>query len=125
MSKSIKSIGMDVHRDSIAVAIADSTGGEARFLGEVVPTAEGLRGLVNRLVTKGTQLSFCYEAGPCGYGLYRTLKQWGHECSAVAPSLIPRKPGDRVKTDRHDGLSLARLHRAGELTSVWVPGIEQ
>ena len=66
-------------------------------------------------------LSFCYEAGPCGYGVHRQLSSLGLDCLVVAPALIPRKAGDRVKTDRRDSLSLARLHRAGELTAVWVP----
>ena len=69
----------------------------------------------------GKPLAFCYEAGPCGYGVYRQLTGLGHRCDVVAPSLIPRKPGDLVKTDRRDATLLARLHRAGELTPVWVP----
>ena len=69
----------------------------------------------------GRPLAFCYEAGPCGYGVYRQLTSLGHRCDVVAPSLIPMKPGDRVKTDRRDATMLARLHRAGELTPVWVP----
>jgi transposase len=77
--------------------------------------------LVRRLRKEGVRLSFCYEAGPCGYGLHRQLLDLGQDCQVVAPSLIPRKPGDRVKTDRRDSLNLARLHRAGELTAVWVP----
>ena len=70
-------------------------------------------------------VSFCYEAGPCGYGIYRQITRLGHDCAVVAPSLIPTKPGDRVKTDRRGSEALARLHRAGELTAVWVPGPEQ
>jgi transposase len=66
-------------------------------------------------------LRFCYEAGPCGYGIQRQIAASGHECVVVAPSLIPRRAGDRVKTDRRDAASLAKLHRAGELTAVWVP----
>lgn len=77
--------------------------------------------MLKRLKKDALRLSFCYEAGPCGYGLYRQLVSLGQDCQVVAPSLIPRKPGDRVKTDRRDSLTLARLHRAGELTSVWVP----
>ena len=77
--------------------------------------------LADRLARKGGVLSFCYEAGPCGYGVYRHLRGLGHDCVEVAPSLIPRRPGDRVKTDRRDAVNLARLHRAGELTPVWVP----
>ena len=125
MKKSTKFIGMDVHRDSISVAVAPGDGAEVRFLGDVGPGSDDLRRLVRKLARGGSRLSFCYEAGPCGYGLYRTLTDWGHECAVVAPSLIPRKAGERVKTDRRDGLSLARLHRAGELTAVWVPELEQ
>ena len=77
--------------------------------------------LAERLGRRGERLRFCYEAGPCGYGLHRLLSRLGHDCAVVAPSLIPKKPGDRVKTNRRDAAMLARLHRAGELTSVWVP----
>ncbi|WP_048880793.1 IS110 family transposase, partial [Acidocella aminolytica] len=69
----------------------------------------------------GHELRFCYEAGPCGYGIQRQIAAAGHECIVVAPSLIPKKPGDRIKTDRRDANDLAKLHRAGELTAVWVP----
>lgn len=79
------------------------------------------RKLVERLAASGARLRFCYEAGPCGYGLHRQLVEMGHDCIVVAPSLIPLKAGDRVKTDRRDALMLAKLHRAGELTAVWVP----
>lgn len=125
MKKCSKFIGMDVHRDSISVAVAEGDGGEVRYWGNIHPTPEGLRDLVRKLSRDGHDLAFCYEAGPCGYSLYRTLSQWGQECAVVAPSLIPRKAGERVKTDRRDGMTLARLHRAGELTPVWVPGVEQ
>ena len=81
--------------------------------------------LVKTLTAKGDVVSFCYEAGPCGYGIYRQLTELGQACAVVAPSLLPTKPGDRVKTDRRDSESLARLHRAGELTPVWVPAQEQ
>jgi len=77
--------------------------------------------MVARLAKSGRRLSFCYEAGPCGYGLHRLLTGSGHECVVVAPSLIPIKAGDRVKTDRRDARMLAKLHRAGELTALWVP----
>jgi transposase len=77
--------------------------------------------LVGQLKKGGARLSFCYEAGPCGYGIYRQLRELQHDCQVVAPSSIPKKAGDRVKTDRRDSLSLARLHRAGELTAVAVP----
>ena len=79
--------------------------------------------MAGRLVRPGRRLSFCYEAGPCGYGLHRLLTGLGHDCAVIAPSLIPVKAGDRVKTDRRDALMLAKLHRAGELTAVWVPDV--
>ncbi|MCP4995369.1 MAG: transposase [Gammaproteobacteria bacterium] len=84
-----------------------------------------VRKLLKRLNPDGEVLNFCYEAGPCGYELYRQLKGLGHECNVVAPSLIPCKARERIKTDRRDGLKLARLHRSGELTAVWVPDAEQ
>jgi transposase len=108
-------------RNAIAVAVAEGDGGEVRFFGEIVNTPEALDKLVKQLSKADAQLSFCYEAGPCGYGIHRQLRALGLDCQVVAPSLIPRKAGDRVKTDRRDALSLARLHRAGELTAVWVP----
>lgn len=77
--------------------------------------------MVKKLSKNGGKLHFCYEAGPTGYGLYRQLIELGHDCVVVAPSLIPKRAGDRVKTNRRDAISLARLHRAGELTAVWVP----
>ena len=116
-----KYVGLDVHKETIAVSIAEADGGEVRYLGEVPNTADSVVKLVKRLGKEGARLSFCYEAGPCGYGLHRQLRDLGQDCQVVAPSLIPRKPGDRVKTDRRDSLNLARLHRAGELTAVWVP----
>src|SRR5215468_6501421 len=82
---------------------------------------ETLRKLAARLSKGRHRLSFCYEAGPCGYGLHRLLTGCGHDCVVVAPSLIPLKAGDRVKTDRRDAMMLAKLHRAGELTAIWIP----
>ena len=96
-----------------------------RYLGEIAHTAEALVKLVKQVRKGGATLSFCYEAGPCGYGLHRQLTDLGWDCQVIAPSLIPKKAGDRVKTDRRDSLSLARLHRAGELTAVWVPDAAQ
>ena len=116
-----KFVGLDVHKQTIAVAVADANGGEIRFVGEIVNTPEAINKLIGQLGKAGAQLSFCYEAGPCGYGIHRQLSLMGLDCLVVAPSLIPRKAGDRVKTDRRDAMSLARLHRAGELTAVWVP----
>ncbi len=121
MSEFIKYVGMDVHKATIAVTVAPSGGGEVRYVGEIENTPQAVAKLVKQLRKDGADLKFCYEAGPCGYGLHRQLTELGWECQVVAPSLIPKKAGDRVKTDRRDSLLLARLHRAGELTAVWVP----
>ncbi len=125
MEKFSKYVGLDVHKETIAVSVADEAGGKSRYFGEISNTPEAVRKLLQRLSPEGEVVSYCYEAGPCGYGIYRQISQSGHECQVVAPSLIPRRPGDRVKTDRRDSMSLARLHRAGELTAVWVPDKEQ
>jgi transposase len=116
-----KFVGLDVHKATIAVSVADANGGEVRYVGEIANTPEAIEKLVRQLRKGDAHLSFCYEAGPCGYGIYRQLSDLGWDCQVVAPSLIPRKAGERVKTDRRDSLMLARLHRAGELTAVWVP----
>jgi Transposase len=117
-------VGLDVHKEGIVVAIAEGGGrGEVRDYGRIANTAAALDRLMGKLSGKGVRLRFCYEAGPCGYGIQRHLSAHGHECAAVAPSLIPRRAGDRVKTDRRDAAGLARLHRAGELTAVWVPDV--
>ena len=123
MTNIITYVGLDVHKLSISVAVADEgLRGEACHVGVVDNTEASLSRLAGKLSRSGRRrLHFCYEAGPCGYGVYRHLVALGHDCAVVAPSLIPRKPGDRVKTDRRDALLLARLHRAGELTAVWVP----
>lgn len=120
-----KYVGLDTHKDTIAVAVSDACGGMARYFGEIANTPEAITKLAKKLSPDGEVLSFCYEAGPCGYGIYRQISKMGHDCSVVAPSLIPSKPGDRVKTDRLDSESLSRFHRAGELTAVWVPDQEQ
>ena len=115
-------VGIDTSKLRNAVAIADSgRGGEVRYLGEFPATEAAIQKLVAKLAAKYRHLTFCYEAGPTGYGLYRLLKSLGHECLVVAPSLVPKKAGDRVKTNRRDAVSLAKLLRAGELTAVWVP----
>jgi len=118
MNEFSKYVGLDTHKDTIAVAVADSCGGKSRYYGEIPNTAEAVAKLTNKLSPDGGGVSFCYEAGPCGYGIHRQIMRLGHECVVVAPSLIPTKPGDRVKTDRRDEGSLARLYRVGELTPV-------
>lgn len=118
-------VGLDVHKATIAVAVARTGRGDPYYHGTIENSAVALRKLLKQLSQSGEALSFCYEAGPCGYGLYRDLTALGHGCEVVAPSLIPRKAGERLKTDRRDALMLARLHRAGELTAVWVPDQEQ
>jgi len=119
--------GMDVHKETIAVAIAECGRGQPEYYGEIANTPKRVAKLIDRLSARygGEALLFVYEAGPCGYGLYRQLIASGHGCEVVAPSLIPQKAGDRRKTDRRDALGLARLSRAGELTAVWVPDKEQ
>jgi transposase len=115
-------VGLDVAKARHAVAIAeDGRTGEVRYLGEIDASTESVRRFAAKLAKRRGKLHFCYEAGPTGYGLYRQLTQLGHRCSVIAPSLIPRKPGDRIKTNRRDAQQLARLLRAGELTEVWVP----
>jgi transposase len=115
-------VAFDTSKSRNAVAIADAgRAGEVRFLGEIENTEAAVAKLVRKLATKYGRLTFCYEAGPTGYGLYRQIKRLGHACMVVAPSLIPRKPGDRVKTNRRDALSLVKQLRAGDLTAVWVP----
>ena len=122
MQDRITYVGLDVHKDAVVVAIAEGgIRGEVREYGRIANTATALDRLIRKLGDGGVRLRFCYEAGPCGYGIQRHVSTHGHECVVVAPSLIPRRAGDRVKTDRRDAASLARLHRAGELTAVWVP----
>jgi transposase len=118
MSK-IRFVGLDVHAETVAVAVAEPNG-EVRSLGLIPNRPESIRRLVRKLEPV-EQLRFCYEAGPTGYVLYWQLTALGAKCEVVAPSLVPSKPGDRVKTDRRDALKLARCYRAGDLTPVWVP----
>ena len=118
-------VGLDVHKDSIAVAYApEDRGAEVVSLGPIGTRQCDIDKLIRRLESKGAALVFVYEAGPCGYGLYRYLSGKGFTCHVVAPSLIPRKAGDRVKTDRRDAMTLARLMRSGDLRAIYVPGVE-
>jgi transposase len=115
-------VAFDTSKLRHAVAIAEGgRSGEVWFLGEIDNTPAATAKLVKKLAARYRRVSFCYEAGPTGYDLYRQITGLGHECLVAAPSLIPRKPGDRVKTNRRDALDLAKTFRAGDLTAVWVP----
>jgi len=120
MRQSTAFVGLDVHKDSISVALVTAEG-DAVEIGQIVNNPTAVVKMVRRLAVKHSALAFAYEAGPCGYELYRQLKDIGHECLVAAPSLIPKRPGNRIKTDRRDAMALARLLRMGELTAVWVP----
>jgi transposase len=125
MKKSSMFVGLDIHKSSIEIAIADAgRNGEVRSYGGIDGTLTALDKVVRKLVSKGSDLHFVYEAGPCGYEVYRHLTAQGFDCVVVAPSKIPRQSGSRIKNDRRDAQMLARLHRSGELTAVYVPCIE-
>src|SRR5437870_1749190 len=119
MSTNLRYLGLDVHADTIAVAVAEPSG-EVRSLGVIPNRPEAVAKLIRKLGSR-EHLRACYEAGPCGYVLYWQLTKLGVGCDVVAPTLVPTKAGDRVKTNRRDAEKLARCHRAGDLTPVWVP----
>jgi transposase len=119
-------IGMDVHKDSIAVAyVAQDHGAEVLYLGAIGTRQCDIDQLIHKMRSKAKHLIFVYEAGPCGDWRYRYLMKKGYDCWVIAPSLIPQKPGDQVKTDRRDAVQLARLARSGDLTAVYVPTVEE
>lgn len=120
MRKDIRFVGLDVHAETITVAVAEGGGGEVREVGRIPNREESIRKLLKKLGPKDG-LHCCYEAGPTGYVLYWQLTRMGVACTVVAPTLVPVRPGDRVKTDKRDARKLARLYRSGELTPVWVP----
>jgi len=118
----VKFIGMDVHKNSITLAIADADrSDQPRIYGTIHNDLDALDKFCRKMVSTTKQLHFVYEAGPCGYGIYRHLTGKGFDCMVAAPSMIPKKSGDRIKNDHRDAKILARLHRAGELTAVYVP----
>ena len=120
MREKLRFLGLDVHAETIAIAVAELSG-EVRSLGTIANREDSVRKFIRKLGPP-EQLRACYEAGPTGFVLYWQLTQLGVECAVVAPTLVPKKPGDRVKTDRRDALKLARCHRNGDdLTAVWVP----
>jgi len=118
-------VGLDVHKESISIAYASSQAGtEVVSVGKIGTRQCDIDKAFRALRSKTSRLHVVYEAGPCGYWLHRYLARQGIDCQIIAPSLIPKKPGDRVKTDRRDAQQLARLHRAGELTAIHIPGVE-
>ena len=117
-------IGMDVHKESIVISLADDDRSEVRRYGSIGGTMSDFKKTLRKLVSTGKSLFFCYKAGPCGYELYRFITSQGHQCIVVAPSLIPKKSGDKIKTDKRDADNLTRLLRSGDLTPVFVPNAE-
>jgi transposase len=122
VKKIVKYVGLDVHKDSITIAIADEgRDGNIRLYGRIRNDLEQINKVMRKLISQNSELRCVYEAGPCGYPIYRHLTSQGINCAVVAPALIPRKAGDRVKNDRRDATNLATLHRSGDLTQVYVP----
>ncbi len=122
MNKFITIVGLDAHKDSIEIVTAETTGKqEVRQYGKIGGDMASLDKAIRKLQSTGAELHFVYEAGPCGYEIYRHLTKKGFQCAVVAPSMVPKRSGNRIKTDRRDAEALARLHRAGELTPIYVP----
>jgi transposase len=118
-------VGMDVHKETIDIALATNRlNGKVRHYGRIPNRIDTIDKLTAKLKREAGTLKFVYEAGPCGFGLYRHLTRKKHQCAVVAPSLIPKKPGDRVKTDRRDAMRLAQLYRAGDLAPIYVPNVD-
>jgi len=125
MERSILYVGLDVHKNTISAAIADGRHrSQVRLYGKIDNTLGALDKLVRKRLSNKSELSVVYEAGPCGYEIHRHLTSKGISCSVAAPSLIPKRSGDRIKTDKRDAVNLARLHRAGELTCIYIPSRE-
>lgn len=121
MDESIKFfVGLDAHKDSIAVAVCEAGREPSRFVGTLGPDVQAVLKALGKYGAP-RQVSVVYEAGPTGYGLYRALSAHGYHCEVIAPSLVPRRAGERIKTDRRDCARLAELSRAGELKAIWVP----
>ena len=122
MEKRSMFVGMDVHKESIDISVAEEgRQGEVRHYGVIAGDLEALAKVVRALRAPDPSLRFVYEAGPCGFGIHRYLTAQGEDCVVVNPSSMPKRSGDRIKTDRRDGDALARLHRAGELTAIYIP----
>lgn len=125
MEKRVKYVGLDVHKKTISMSIADEgRDGEVRYYGIIPNDMKALDKILRKIISQKAEPRCVYEAGPCGYHIYRHLSEKGIDCSVVAPALIPKKSGDRIKTDRRDSEALARLHRSGELTAIYVPDAE-
>jgi transposase len=125
MEKRSMFVGMDVHKESIDISLAEEgRDGEVRHYGKIAGDLEALAKVVKALRAPTRRLRFVYEAGPCGFGIHRYLTTEGEECVVVNPSSMPKRSGDRIKTDRRDGDALARLHRAGELTAIYIPSAD-
>jgi transposase len=122
MKNNITIVGLDTHKNSIDIVTAEAGGNqEIRYYGKIGGDMASLDKAIRKLQSKGATLRFVYEAGPCGYEVYRHLTKRGLQCAIIAPSMTPQKSGDRIKTDRRDAEKLARLERAGELTHIYVP----